>query len=222
MTTEQQRHRAGRHRAEEVLHEVRSTVAGIAAATRLLSGRHGTLDPVAGRRLQGLLETELRRLETLLGCGGEEPPAPLARTVDEVVLSHRIRGAEVAWRPEPCGVVARPCELREALHALLDNAARHAPGTPVTVTARRRGPTAEVRVVDAGPGIPPALRDRVFERGVRAEGSPGQGLGLHLAHRLLAEAGGSIRLLDTGGGAGFLVTVPLEQRGGAGSLDAVE
>ena len=205
VTIEQQR-----FRVEEVLHEVRSSVAGIAAATRLLHGGHRRLRGKEGRRLEGLLEAELHRLETLLGGSAERPAAAsLADTVDDVVLSHRIRGLDVRWQAARCGTVDFPWEVREALHILLDNAARHAPGATVTVTAAHAGGRAEIRVVDDGPGVPPGLAEDVFARGARRAGSRGQGLGLHLARRLLRDAGGTIRLDHAGPGAAFVLAVPV-------------
>jgi signal transduction histidine kinase len=206
VTIEQQR-----FRMDEVLHEVRSSVAGIAAATRLLHGGHTRLRGDAGRRLESLLEAELRRLEKLLGEPVDGAAAtPLTDTVDDVVLSHRIRGVDVRWQTQPCGMVECPWEVREVLHILLDNAARHAPGATVTITAERSDGWTEIRVADDGPGVPAELAEEVFARGARREGSTGQGLGLHMARQLLVDVGGMIRLDVTGSGAAFVIAVPVD------------
>ncbi|GAA1589298.1 HAMP domain-containing sensor histidine kinase [Actinoplanes couchii] len=75
---------------------------------------------------------------------------------------------------------------RERLHQvfanLLDNAARHSPrGGTVTVRAERRDEQVVITVVDQGDGIPPAERERVFERFTRGERATGGGTGLGLA-----------------------------------------
>ena len=75
---------------------------------------------------------------------------------------------------------------RERLHQvfanLLDNAARHSPpGGTVLVRAERRDDHLLVAVADEGEGIPPAERDRVFERFTRGERAAGGGTGLGLA-----------------------------------------
>jgi signal transduction histidine kinase len=54
-------------------------------------------------------------------------------------------------------------------------------------------------VRDTGPGIPPDLRERVWERGVSASG--GQGLGLALVRDVVTAHGGSATLLDESGAA---------------------
>jgi signal transduction histidine kinase len=74
--------------------------------------------------------------------------------------------------------------ISQALANLVDNAIKYTPaGGKVTVTASGTPLGVELRVVDTGPGIPPAERARVVERFVRLEASrnsPGTGLGLSL------------------------------------------
>lgn len=198
------------HRLEELVHEVRASIAGIAAASRLLRGGQERVRGIDARRLEVMLESELGRLERLLGEDAPEPtgPTPLGAVIDEVVLNHLVRGVDVRWRPVPCAEVTSACDVQEALHVLLANAARHAPGARVTVTAAQHDGWAEIRVADQGPGVPVELRDHIFGRGVRGEGSPGQGLGLHLARRLLVDLGGMLRLEPTAHGATFVMVFP--------------
>jgi signal transduction histidine kinase len=72
----------------------------------------------------------------------------------------------------------------------------------VTVAAREDGAGAyTVIVADRGPGIPPEIRDRVFERFVRGSddgGNAGAGLGLAIARRIAEVHGGSLELARTG------------------------
>ena len=74
--------------------------------------------------------------------------------------------------------------LTQMLANLVENALRHAPaGAAVTVAGRRNGPAVEAEIADTGPGIPPELRGKVFQRFYRLEASrttPGNGLGLSL------------------------------------------
>ncbi|MET0210956.1 MAG: ATP-binding protein, partial [Burkholderiaceae bacterium] len=86
--------------------------------------------------------------------------------------------------------------LREALVNLVDNALRYAGrGASVTVQVRRSGDQAVLMVSDNGPGIPPALREKVFERFFRAtyEGN-GCGLGLAIVKEIVERHGGQIAL----------------------------
>jgi two-component system, OmpR family, sensor histidine kinase MtrB len=71
-----------------------------------------------------------------------------------------------------------------------------------------------ISVDDAGPGIPPDRRDRVFDRFARGT-SPhvGTGLGLAITSRNIQLHGGSVRVDEApGGGARFVVELPLDVR----------
>lgn len=142
----------------------------------------------------------------------------LAKLVGEVLeaLGPRARDAEVelASSVEAAGVEADADLLRRVLENLVENALRHAPrGTAVRVSVRRRGGEVELRVADAGRGVPPEQRERIFERFMQAEMAPnasrgGRGLGLAFC-KLAAEAhGGRIWVEDGSPGAVFCVRLP--------------
>jgi two-component system, OmpR family, sensor kinase len=79
-------------------------------------------------------------------------------------------------------VRANPHELRSLLHNLLDNALRYTPEHGVVdVRVHADGGKVGVEIVDSGPGIPPDLLPRVFDRFFRIEGSDTEGSGLGLA-----------------------------------------
>jgi two-component system OmpR family sensor kinase len=79
-------------------------------------------------------------------------------------------------------VGANPHELRSLLHNLLDNALRYTPEHGVVdVRVHADGGKVGVEVVDSGPGIPPDLLPRVFDRFFRIEGTDTEGSGLGLA-----------------------------------------
>jgi len=113
-------------------------------------------------------------------------------------------------------VTGDPDGLRRILANLLDNAVRHAT-TRVTVTVAGTADAAEVTVTDDGPGIPPADRDRVFDRftrldEARARDGGGTGLGLAIARELVRAHGGTVSLHDAAPAAGTgtraVVTLP--------------
>jgi signal transduction histidine kinase len=87
-------------------------------------------------------------------------------------------------------------DLDEMLGNLLDNACKWARGR-VCVTAAREAGRVVVVIDDDGPGIAPAMRQAVFERGVRAdEAAPGSGLGLAIVRDLATACGGDVGFAD--------------------------
>lgn len=102
--------------------------------------------------------------------------------------------------------------LRQLLWILADNAVRHARST-VAIQLKTDAGWARLTVVDDGPGIPEAERERIFERFYRADASrtgPGAGLGLAIARWIVEQHGGRILASDAPtGGAGLIVDLPL-------------
>jgi two-component system, OmpR family, sensor histidine kinase KdpD len=119
-------------------------------------------------------------------------------------------------------VRADPTQLERAFVNVLENARRHSGGHPVSVRARAvrtlagEGDRLIVRVVDRGPGIPPAQLERVFEPFYRAGtargGHRGSGLGLAIARGFVEANGGSLHVESLPGqGATFVFELPLER-----------
>jgi two-component system sensor histidine kinase KdpD len=111
-------------------------------------------------------------------------------------------------------VLVDPALLERAVANLVENAIRHAPtDTPVRLTAGQVGNTVDLRVVDAGPGIPVDERERVFRPFQRLGDNPngaGVGLGLAVAKGFVEAQGGELSVEDTpGGGTTMVVTLPL-------------
>jgi two-component system sensor histidine kinase KdpD len=128
-------------------------------------------------------------------------------------------------------VRADSTQLERAFVNVLENARRHSGGHPVSVRARvvrtlaGEGDRLIVRVVDRGPGIPPAQLERVFEpfysAGTARGGRRGSGLGLAIARGFIEANGGSLHVESLPGqGATFVFELPLE-RGGAEAAAAV-
>lgn len=103
-------------------------------------------------------------------------------------------------------------QISRVLTNLLDNAVRHA-ASRVTVHIEP-GRWARIVVSDDGPGIPPADRERVFDRFVRlddtrARTEGGTGLGLAIAREIARAHGGDLTAEDAQTGARFALTLPL-------------
>lgn len=198
------------HEQRELLHEMGSTLAGIASAAEVVRTSPG-LPALRRLRLERMLEAEVCRLIRLLDgrdSGSGDPTIDVDEVLGTIVLSHQTRGEDVRWSPSGLVAACQADDLAEVLNILLDNAARHAPGAPVAVTVSAEEGMVEIVCADLGPGIPADLRGDLFESGARGLDSPGQGLGLSIARRLLAEQGGALDVLPTSAGATFVASVP--------------
>lgn len=103
--------------------------------------------------------------------------------------------------------------LHRVVRNLLENARRHATGE-ITVTLSKEPGKAVIRVCDRGPGVPAALRERIFEPFYRLPGATerdgGVGLGLALVKSITIRHGGMAHCENRpGGGACFVVQLPL-------------
>jgi signal transduction histidine kinase len=110
--------------------------------------------------------------------------------------------------PDLCARAQRE-DLDEMLGNLLDNACKWA-NSRIVLEASRINATVVLTLDDDGPGLAPALRTIVLERGVRIdEAAPGSGLGLAIARDLIELYGGSIALDDSPlGGLRARVSLP--------------
>lgn len=153
---------------------------------------------------------------------------PLAEVVTDTVAefeaSAAARGLVLQAEPgPPAAVDGDRVALRQVVANLVANAVRLAPeGTAVRVATGVEGPWAWIAVDDAGPGVAPEHRDRVFERfwrgdrdRARAEGR--SGLGLAIVRQIAVAHGGEVRLADNPrGGSTFTVWLPAATAAGQG------
>lgn len=169
----------------------------------------------------------LRRLaEDLLAAArlGAAPdvaaePVQLAELAAEAIAlvapEAEARGVDVRWHGADASTVGRAPDLLRLLRNLIENAVRHSPpGGRVVLAAHRLGDRVELRVEDAGPGVPASERERIFEafyRGAeeRAAGQ-GTGLGLTIAREISRVHGGDIEVTAAASGIGacFVVGLP--------------
>jgi signal transduction histidine kinase len=109
--------------------------------------------------------------------------------------------------------------FREALTNILDNAIKYSPvGGAIVIRVARTGDRGLLAVSDQGPGIPPELRARIFDRFFRVDDSRtrdsgGAGLGLAIAKWAVEIHGGEITVEERpGGGVEFRILLPLDSR----------
>jgi signal transduction histidine kinase len=175
---------------------------GIEAAAAGLTRHRDRLTPEQIDALSRGLVGEVRRLRGLLD-GRVLPPDTfdLADAIESVITCARASSLDVRSSvPSGTEVFGDSERTAQVVLVLLTNAKRHAPGSPVDVRAAISEDRVVLYVEDRGPGIPPRLRQRVFERRMKAVESDGSGLGLFIARRLMEEQGGSIDVAARAGG----------------------
>jgi two-component system, OmpR family, sensor histidine kinase KdpD len=209
-------------------HDLRSPITAIIAAGETLrsqtlsqADREELADVVVGEgtRLDELIEKllDLSRLQ----AGTAEPRADwceigelLHAAVEDVEARDPGGGSfTFALQRDLPLVRADPAQLERVFANLMENARRFSAGQPVSVRARVVGSRLVVRIVDQGPGIPPAVQRRVFDpfwRGHddRRDGHTGSGLGLAIAKGFVEANGGRIAL-ESVPGQGTTVVVEL-------------
>jgi two-component system, OmpR family, sensor kinase len=186
-------------RTAERDHELRNGLAGLAGATTFLRGDRPDVAIMCD-----VVAAELSRLDDLLRApiGARRPTRTSTYAVGPVlsglVALRRSSGMDLDVEADPglCAV-GSSAALAQVITNLIDNAARHAPGSPVRITATSRERRVVIRVRDFGPGVPTGQERAVFEPGVRDDGPDGLGLGLHICRRLLAAENGSIFIRPT-------------------------
>jgi len=205
-------------------HELRSPLARLKMAFAMLD----EASPSSRPKLAAEIDTNIAELDAL---------------VEEVLLASRLEAGSsqrpdqesvellglAAEEAARSGVSFEPAEglsqlkvlgedrlLRRALRNLLENARRYG-GAEVLLELRRvqreSGDQAELRVCDRGPGVPEAMRERIFEAFFRlpghAEQAGGVGLGLSLVKQIAQRHGGQVRCeAREGGGSVFVFSVP--------------
>jgi signal transduction histidine kinase len=151
--------------------------------------------------------------------GIRREPIDLAAVIRDVVDRFAEQAAQAGCKVELRGTANGDVrgawdriKLEQVMTNLLTNAFRHAPGAPVAIALESDATTARVTVSDAGPGIAPALVDRVFEpymRGGRRIEAGGVGIGLYISQRIVAAHGGQLSVRSTpGSGSAFTMLLP--------------
>ena len=210
-----------------VAHQLRTPLAGLRLQLEWLAARHAG-DPETRRSLELMLganERMIRQTNQLLSLERAEPNrfararlAPLdlsdlvAESIQAFVEQAASRDIDLGFELAPAQVQGDRFLLRDLVDNLVDNALRYTPrGGRVTVgCATLAGGGSMLRIEDNGPGIPPHLREKVFERFVRLdEGTHGSGLGLAIVRDIASLHGAELTLIDAeGGGAVFTVAFP--------------
>jgi PAS domain S-box-containing protein len=229
----------------QVSHELRTPLTPIKGFLHTLQRRDAQFGPEDRQRIYEVMLREEARLEDLVGsllqatsidqrgvvvlAEALDWPTIVEQQADLYRRTDPTRTITVDVAPDVGEVVADRTLATGVVANLLSNALKYSPeGSAVHVTARRDGDVIETVVRDAGPGIAPDDRERIFDKFTRlgdhlTRPQQGVGLGLYIARRSLEQMGGRI-WCDAApeGGAAFHVALPAHEprrvvrAGGAG------
>jgi signal transduction histidine kinase len=207
----------------KISHDLRNMLSN----AQLLSDRLGSLpDPTVQRfapKLIGSLNRAIALCESTLrfGRAEEAPPRrealPLKPLVAEVGDGLGLpREDVIAWSIEVDEALRVDAD-RDQLFRVLSNLCRNAVQAieqqdttrgHIRVSALRNGKRVTIDVSDDGPGLPPKARAHLFQAFQGSTRAGGTGLGLAVAHELVAAHGGIIQLLETERGTAFRIEIP--------------
>ena len=203
----------------DAAHELRSPLTALSVQTQNLR-QAGSLEAMQERivPLQAGIERARQLTEQLLSLARIQAETTEDAVVDGSVLARELL-AEFLPMAEAKGIDlgleedaqfslrAAPESLRLILGNALDNALKYTPaGGEVTIRLLADDDIAVVEVVDSGPGIPLAERERVFDAFYRMPGTigAGSGLGLSIAREAASRLGGSVSLRKRHDGPGLV------------------
>jgi two-component system, OmpR family, sensor histidine kinase SenX3 len=213
-----------------VSHELKTPVGAMGVLAEALL--ESVDDPDTVRHFGEKVLNESKRLANMVSelidlsrlQGGEPLPDLAAVEVDTVVAEALSRSkvaadnADIAIttdKPSGFRVLGDQTLLVTALANLVSNAISYSPpGSPVSISRRRRGGSIEIAVTDRGIGIAREHQERVFERffrvdNARSRETGGTGLGLAIVKHVAANHNGRIRLWSQPGtGSTFTLSIP--------------
>ena len=213
----------------KIQHDLRN----ILSSAQIASDRLAAIDDPVVKRVTPRLVDALDRAVALAtntlryGRAEERTPQrtqfPLAPLIDEAAASAVPEDGEVALEkriPRGLEIDADSEQLFRVLLNLLSNARQaleamkfNAKKTKrIVVEARREGDAIVIEITDNGPGIPLAMRERLFQPFAGTTRSGGSGLGLAISRELIQAHGGDLVLVSTGeSGTRFRLIVPARQ-----------
>ena len=217
------------HVVTSLIHEVNQPLAAIgnylAALQRLAA--MGDKEKVASTIEKTLGQSErareiIRRLREFVARREiNRRPEPLATTVEDAIgVAQAATGRtgveiETVLEPSAAMVVIDRIQIQQVLVNLIRNASEamvesESPRRHLTIASRPLGPEKlELSIADTGPGLPPALREKLFQPFVTTKAA-GMGVGLSICRFIIEAHGEKLKVADNaGGGTVFSFTLPL-------------
>lgn len=218
--------------AADASHELRTPIATIRGYAELY--RRGGLSPgpelddamrrseQEAIRMGGLVDDLLHLARLDQGRPLDRRPISIDRLAEDAVNDARAIAPKrmiSAFIESDVVVLGDEPRLRQVIANLLTNARVHTPeASAIGVTVRRTGTTAVLEITDHGPGMPPEVASRVFERFYRADrarsrNAGGSGLGLAIVKSTIEALGGTVGLNSSVvGGTTVRVELPVASR----------
>lgn len=224
-----------------VSHELRTPLGFIKGYATTLMREDTTWDEETRREFLAIIDEEADRLRELIDnlldssrlqsgtLHMEFQPVRLDAMLRDISLRARSFSENLAialdLQVSDLIVQADPTRLAQVFDNLLNNAAKYAPGSTVTITLDIQGTRAHISVHDTGPGIPPAYLGNIFSRFFRVPNPNssvrGSGLGLFICRRIVRAHGGEITAESAPGeGTTFHIFLPIEGSEGGGGKES--
>jgi signal transduction histidine kinase len=220
---------------DSVTHELKSPIASLRLYLETLQMR--SLEPTKRSEFYHVMDVELKRLDDMInqllqvarldaiGKNTEVEDFRLQELLQDCAKStselHRLPCEEVfEIQVEPVIVSAPPLVLEMIFRNLLDNAVKYGGTEPrvwVASSVERAG-WVEISISDNGAGVPPEIRSNIFKLFFRGEDelqrtTKGTGVGLYVAHTLVAKLRGKVAVDDRADGRGstFKIELPCKE-----------
>lgn len=209
--------------ASRFAHEILNPLGAMLNGTYLVRSRLAERRPVELAHVRAI-EREGMRIQLLVRdlLAYTEPPRPqwaaldlthlVAELVEELELPPTQEGV-LSLDPVP-SLVADEVQIRQALRNVVINASEAMPeGGKLAIRCFASTEATVIEVTDTGPGIPPEIRQRIFEPLFTTKSAGGFGLGLPAARAVVEAHGGTIELESTTGkGSTFRILLPSRRR----------
>ncbi|MFA9216171.1 MAG: ATP-binding protein [Sphingomonadaceae bacterium] len=211
----------------DAAHELRTPLAAIKTNLQVLQRARSDAERdefIAGLNVS--VDRASRLVDQLLTLAQLDPQAAHGVALEALDLATLLAEEQPHWQrvaarhqlsvqaaPAPCTIQREG--IRMLLRNLVDNAVRYTPAPGrIVVSCGQQDGHSYLCVADAGPGIPAAMQDRVFERFFRLAGAqvPGSGLGLSIVRRVAETHEAEIRLGPGLDGAGVAISVYFPRR----------
>jgi signal transduction histidine kinase len=224
------------HVATGIAHEIRNPLSGInihlSALEKLLEDGGGSPASPREGELKEILEqiqSASERIESIvkrvLDFARPNPPrleiADLNRAIEDAVDFSQTSFRKSGITLDRTGITALPRAyadfslILQVVMNLITNAFQAMEGTQgpkiIGLSSAVEGGRIVIRVSDSGPGIPPAMREKIFDPFYTTR-KEGYGIGLSFSHRVVSDHGGTLKV-DTSrwGGAEFRIELPFRE-----------